>query len=450
MQTSTIHCMHMHTILKTNVFPLRKSQGSGRFVFMGHRDSSLLHQKSVIAAIVMCCICIYLLAACGSRPGSGHALLGRAVLPTENRRGVTGGEICPATTMDGYYVCNNIVQYVDAHSGKTHPLCSQPGCSHADSVCEAWIGQVSSFTEYHNLIYAIVQEGDHGARFVRKDLTSGQVTTIDRWENSEDIVFQPYLSLVSDQMAVIVLSSFQHHMENGIIIPVEIRTLWLYSLETGEKKELFPGEAMNSYSILAMSSERMAVIFTPQDQQLLDQGEFVSKYGENASYGRYLHRMTAHELRLYRTGTTEYTVLASAGENGFIPSSDPHCVYGDLIVYQRGETLWLLNIRDGNTQELGQANGQINYWIMDGRVFRITQNQEYYCVGSDVEIRVDCIDPETGEVTALNNGGNRQRMEFSVQTEGGSFFVGYWNNGLYLIRKGDFYAELYQNARPIG
>lgn len=453
MQTSPIRCTHMRTPIKKRMDFSKMTQDFQAHTGKERRGGSVRQRKqAVIAALATCLLCAMLLAACGSKQSVGYTLTGSEVLPLENRKSVAGGGICPSSTSDGYYVCTNVVHYVDAQSGKTHTMCSQPGCSHNDSTCQAWIGQVSSYTEYHGQIYAIVKDVGHGSRFVRKDLAGGQITTIDKWEDTEDTAFLPHLGPISDQRAIISLETVVSQEENGAIIPDEIWTEWLYSLETGEKKMLFRDEPGESYEILGMTSESMAVIYTRQDQQLLDPESFAAQYGEDASYGRYLFGTMARELRLYRGDGSDYTVIAPMGDGGFVDGTNPNSVYGDMLVYQCGETLWLLNMRDGSTRELATAENQINYWMVDGKVFRITQNQEYARVGPDVEIQVDCIDPDTGEVTTLNNGGNRQIMEFTIYEEGGSFFVGFWTSGdgIYVLQKEDFYAERYQNGRRVG
>ena len=69
----------------------------------------------------------------------------------ENRYGVSAlfGGLCPASTVDGCYkVAGGRVSFYDAAAGRSAILCAQPGCSHSDETCRAWLGTASIFTEY--------------------------------------------------------------------------------------------------------------------------------------------------------------------------------------------------------------------------------------------------------------------------------------------------------------
>ena len=78
-------------------------------------------------------------------------------VPKENRwpMSVMFGGVA-STVSDGYFSAAQALKFYDAKTGKTVFLCSQPGCTHTDSTCGAWIGQVDNLVEYGGGVYASV------------------------------------------------------------------------------------------------------------------------------------------------------------------------------------------------------------------------------------------------------------------------------------------------------
>ena len=69
----------------------------------------------------------------------------------------------------------------------------------------------------------------------------------------------------------------------------------LYDLAAGSYRELsVPG------TLMGFSARWGAVVETPEEQSLLSAEEFAAQYGENASYGRYVHQNTQRRLLLWR------------------------------------------------------------------------------------------------------------------------------------------------------
>lgn len=373
-------------------------------------------------------------------------------IPVENRKGVGIGEICPSTAADGYYLCvNSVIHYYDAESGTTFTLCAQPGCSHQDSTCQAWIGDVTSYTEYHGSIFAIVQEEGGTIRFLRKDLSDGSISVFDTWENSDTTSYSASVTSLADQAAVISLNCYTRSVEDGTITIHEQDSLWWYDLASEERREIWTSDQAEELRILAVSADHLVVLYTPQDQTLLEPDEFASQFGEQASYGRYLHRATQHELRLYDAEMSAYTVIASTEQDQFVSTVDSCSVYGKEVVYQCDDTIYLLNADSGETKPLLTMENIINYWVMDHKVFLITQNMDYYIASNpEKEVSIYYADFDDGLPVKLGNGGSTEGMEFSISQEGTSFFVGRWNGGTYIISKSDFYTDQYANAKQIG
>lgn len=111
----------------------------------------------------------------------------------ENRYGVSAvfGGLCPASTVDGCYkVAGGRVSFYDTAAGRSAILCAQPGCSHSDETCRAWLGTASIFTEYNGQIYA-TRSVDKGVQVIRKDLTSGAITVLAEWKDTDTVSYEP-------------------------------------------------------------------------------------------------------------------------------------------------------------------------------------------------------------------------------------------------------------------
>ena len=147
-------------------------------------------------AIYIICLNLIVLTACnsgnslnnGSQSGSPQADdIKSYSLPSENRRGYNPlFESCPASTTNGYYRANTVSKtlwYFDAETEKGFFLCSQVGCAHNDEACQAWIGDVTGFTEYCGNIIAIRKYEDGSIDLAVKDLSSGKIKILEKWKN---------------------------------------------------------------------------------------------------------------------------------------------------------------------------------------------------------------------------------------------------------------------------
>ena len=353
------------------------------------------------------------------------------LLPAENRQGRSG--ICPSSVLDGYYIVSTRVSFHEAATGTSMALCAQPGCVHMDETCQAWIGEVKSYTEYHGMIYAI--RGNENIQFIQKNISNGNIEVLAEWKASDRVSYSASLNIVSDGMAVISLNS-EISQGAGEDFRIEtIKSVWLYDLETSEMRELLPTESERS--VLALSRAHAVVLWYSDDQSVLTYEEFVAEYGSDRSYGNYLLRETNCELRLYNSDFDDYTVLTST-EQGFLPYSENNMTYGKELVYVEGDKVFLVNIDTGEIRYLLSLNGIINYWFMDEKVFLIAREGDV--LDPKAPISLWYADVTDGVLVQMENGGRTDYMVFSVGYEGQSFFLG--TNGSF-ISKTNFYAENY-------
>jgi len=407
--------------------------------------------KRKIPILVCLCVVFFILIGLGiGNCQSSNVHYGDEVLliPKDNRTATNNG--CLTTsTKDGYLECANIVNYYDAKSGDKVTICGQTGCRHRDSTCQAWVGQTETYLEYSGLLYASVTLGDTGYQLICKDLSSGKVTVLDIWENTEDAIYHVYINTISDSIMMITVTSLES--EPGEFYKKEKNSLWLYDLKTMKKRQFLAEENLNMLSVIGYSLNYAVVQYTPMDQNLLSQQAFEMQYGEGYSYARYLERASYRELRLYDMETQEYIVVADSKENGFVRTVDPCRIYDKQFVYQCEDTMYLLDLDTGESEEVVTADNIVNYWVMDEKIFLITSNMDTLIDSHpDEEASFWYIGFHDRELVQLENDGRSDVMVFGIYQEGGTFFIGLWNNGTYLISKEDFYAERYENARQIG
>lgn len=193
---------------------------------------------------------------------------------------------------------------------------------------------------------------------------------------------------------------------------------------------------------MGFSARWGAVVEEPKEQSLLSAEEFAAQYGENASYGRYVHQNTQRRLLLWNMESGDYTVVADHNKDGYIMTADPAQVYGMEHIYQCGDQLRLLNLESGESRTLLSMEDIINYWVMDSKAFIITDTE----AGS----RVWVTDLQDGKPVELVGAADEHGMVMSPSQEGGSFFRALGDNGQCVISKEDFYAVRFENAVTVG
>lgn len=366
----------------------------------------------------------------GSEPSTPASGAAGNPLPLENRRGQGG--LCTSSAADGYYRVSKRVSFYDAAAGTSVILCAQPGCSHTDETCQAWIGDVTSYTEYHGQIYAV--RGRDSVQFIRKDLANGHIAVLAEWKATDTASHIANLGVISDGRAVIYLNSQVVREGDEDFRMDTVRTTWLFDLETGEKRELFPGEG--GLSVLALSASHAVVQYT---EDTLSPEEYAAQHGGDLTdYGTYTFWGLKQELRLYDPDFIHYTVLTDS-ERGFVPYSEGNMTYGKELVYAEGDGVFLVDVDTGDSRRLLTQEGIVNYWLMDRKVFLITREGDVRDPASPITVWYAGTDD--GQLVRLENGGRTDYMVFGICYEGQSFFM---DSMQAYITKTDFYAENYE------
>ena len=273
---------------------------------------------------------------------------------------------------------------------------------------------------------------------MRKELSGGIVTVLEQWDNTDDHFYTATLGRFSCGKATLHLECrITEQQADGRVESRTEGSSLLYDLAAGRYRELsVPGELMG------FSARWGAVVETPEEQSLLSAEEFAAQYGENASYGRYVHQNTQRRLLLWNMESGDYTVVADHNKDGYLMTVDPMQVYGMEHIYQCGDELRLLNLESGESRTLLSMEDIINYWVMDSKAFIITDTE----AGS----RVWVADLQDGKPVELVGAADEHGMVMSASQEGGSFFRALGDNGRCVISKEDFYAVRFKNAVDVG
>lgn len=358
-------------------------------------------------------------------------------VPLENRNVDIVWGICPSSQGDGHYRIGNVVMFCDAKVGGLVVLCAQPGCEHKDETCQAWIGDVEMFAEYHGDIYAI--RGDHDVEFVRKDLTDGSITVLGEWKATDTTYYYGHMGRIADGQITILLQ-VNERVDPNLPDITQSEQILLIDVETGEQRRIFQGEEEHIFGIQAHSRDYAVVRYWDTSKsQRLSLEEYMAQYGGGEDeYWGYVLDTEYYELRLYDRNTGEYRVLTDTNQ-GYYPTVDPNTTYGYDVVYVVGDGVFLVNAETGQTRQLLTQEGIINYFLLDHRVFFVTRDGDE----KTGPIKIWHADISDGTPVQLENDGNAEHAVYGLRGEGESFFIDY--KGVRLSKQ-DFYAENYENV----
>lgn len=375
-------------------------------------------------------------------------------LPLENRKSYNPlFECCPASSSNGYYRANTsskTLWYFDAETEKGFFLCSQIGCTHNDESCQAWIGDVDNYTEYRGNILAIRNYGDGSIDFAVKDLSNGKIKILEKWKGGDKDYYEATILRVANDNAVISVWHYVLKEDGAVLNTEESAVCWKYNLKTGEKTEMFPDENAALLNVLAISEKYALIKYIPENDIFGTDSDTVSDIMDYDTYNKanggkitfrewekYYFSNKKYELRLYDINTFEYTIVTDTANKGWIPSPSNE-VYGEKVVYRVYNTVYLLDITNGNSSKFITIDNISNCGLFDHKVFITTEAtpNEFYFYYADLE--------DNNSLIKYNNLGHTDVMQFSISGEGESFFID--TAGQYLS-KTDFYNENYSEHK---
>ena len=349
-----------------------------------------------------------------------------------------------ASGSNGYYSGNKALKYTDMDSGKTVWLCPQPGCTHQDETCQAWIGsRVSYLCDYRGTLYAITEDGNGGYLFLTKDPATGERKVLEHWESENEYQYYSNVALgaFADGKCTI-------YVEKRIVAPEggtrkEAHT-YIYDLASGIQEELPQEYTENSWDVGGMYGDFL--LLTHRDE-LLTEEQYMDWVGDSngVSYQEYLKNRIPSEIRLYNRKTGETKTIASE-EEGLILTGDPAVNYSYTYIYQKGNDICLYDLQTQTERVAVTMERVINFWLLDHKLFLI----QSFNGKPDSGFYIYFMDMDGGPLYLLPNGGSTEGMEYSILYEGDDFFIGNYHGGKSVISKADFYADRYDQSRAGG
>ena len=372
--------------------------------------------------IALLLVLILLLSACGTVPPDGEISPSQPSAQGEFETFSLPGENVGTTDRlsphaanhsgPGFYYAGQAISYAASITDKPVVLCSQSGCSHSGTSCDAYIGDARRFAEYQGQWYALVKDADSEYTLLGMDSTTRERRTLGHWkaEENEHIQVSFYLLSHGYGYVAVIRETYDPQTFTYQTQPVEKTRI---SLSTGESQPL----AVKG-DILAASADH---IFT------------VERINDDDNYGP---EPTYAILREYNLTDGTYRVVSDTAD-GFRPTADPNTTYGDLLIWQRGDTLLVTDVSTLEEHEVCTMPDISIYWVMDNRAFFITRDDAGICKVYHQLLT-------GGDPVQLYNEGQTDGMVYSIIEEGNDYFAGpYHEKSGHLCSKQDFYAERY-------
>lgn len=312
----------------------------------------------------------------------------------------------------GFYYAGQAISYAASITDRPVILCSQSGCTHSDNSCDAYIGDARQFAEYQGQWYALVKDADSEYTLLGMDSTTRERRTLGHWKAEENEHIQVSFHLLSHGYGYVYIGretydpqtfTYQQQPDEKIRI----------ALATGESQVL-----VVAGSITAASENHVFTVERTYDE---------NQHGPLPSYAT---------LREYNLTDGTYRVVSDTAD-GFQPTVDPNTTYGDLLIWQRGDTLLVTDVSTLEQREVCTMPNIVNYWVMDNRAFFITRDDEGICKVYHQLLT-------GGDPVQLYNEGQTDEMVYGIIEEGNDYFAGsYHEKSGHLCSKQDFYAERY-------
>lgn len=313
----------------------------------------------------------------------------------------------------GFYYAGQAISYTASITDKPVVLCSQSGCTHSDSSCMAYIGDARQFAEYQGQWYAIVKNSDIEYTFLKIDPTTRERQTLGHWIVEEQDILHVYGGRLAHGYAYVYIYQEKYNAQEIRFLPSEEHYERI-SLTTGENQVL-----SIDGSILAASETYVFTVDREYDHE--------KNLGPDPVYAI---------LREYDLTDGTCRVVSDTTD-GFHATPDPNTTYGDLLIWQRGDTLFVTDVSTLEQREVLTMPNIINYFLMDNRVFFLTRDD-----AGIIKVYHQLL--TGGDPVQLYNEGQTDGMVYSIIEEGNDYFAGpYHEKSGHLCSKQDFYAERY-------
>lgn len=348
-------------------------------------------------------------------------------------------------TEDGYYIGGNTIKFYSFETETSFVVCSQPGCSHTDSECSAYLGSQASYAVYHDAFYAIEMSWSSNSTARIYTIKSREVSDTSwntLWEYNET----PY---AGDNIQARIGGGYIAILINEFVLEgdetITYSQLVAIDLQTGEVSKIMPTTKllMGGYNLWGVAEGSAIVSFSGFSEEVYNYDEYAANADEDNNsvedWYLYLDDRRTEKYICYDLSFGEATIIAEGDRDALMALTDPHVVYNGRFYYYHNGSFMSYDIKNGLTSELMSTSDVINLVVLDGKLFYIIKDAE-----GVFDVRY--YDLETGQDSKLKNGTIDTGIVFGVFEENGTMFFGLYNGVRHVISKDDFYAGLYEKA----
>ena len=357
-------------------------------------------------------------------------------------------------TETGFFIGGTHIAFHDFASTGAMVVCIQPGCTHTDALCMAFIGTSAEYAFYRDTFY-VMQLHDVG--LTRRATFKARAATDNIWTVLWEYDFTPHGSRnVSTRLgggyAVIAVNEFinEFGLEEVEDDVYSTNIIAAINLETQTVVDIIPRRRLINYeSFLLVGADKgkAVIMWTGFESEVLNHLEYMIKYMEQdgisaeeatdnwfiSSEAKRINRIAVLDLE---TGV-EVTLVEGRPSELFLHSFN--VVHQGILYYVHNQTVYAYSLQDGTTEALFNMPNIGGMSVLDGRIFYTINSMmveghfsfHYYII-------------ETGEHRQLNNEGNREYWVYSLHSENGTKFFGFNPpHGHFIIPKEDFYNEYF-------
>jgi hypothetical protein len=352
-------------------------------------------------------------------------------------------------TEDGIFLGGDLIRFLDFSTDRAIVLCSQPGCTHSDSLCPAFIGSFSSYALYHDAFFALTYEREAACHYTLKTRVP-QATiwkTLWNYKFSDEAMSNVVTRLGGGYAAILVNESIWDEQYGERIYT----HLVAINLESGFFKDIMPKQKMinsESYLLLGAAEGYAILLWTGFNEEVIQIEDYVMQAIEDNGipaedaiddWFNYLEGIRLNRLLSINLATGNITEVASGSHNILPVPHTSDMIYNGVAYFQHNGAIMAYNVNNNELKELRRVPNIINVFAYDGRVFYITlteSNAQYFF-----------LDLETGICYQLMNDKNNNVVIITLHDENSNMFIGLHHEGrVVLIEKEHFYDEYYYRA----
>ncbi|HIQ67451.1 MAG TPA: hypothetical protein IAB74_02950 [Candidatus Faecousia excrementigallinarum] len=332
----------------------------------------------------------------------------------------------PTPDGEAMYLASSTVSYFDPDSGTEFAACPIAGCTHKDDACPGRIPGLTAFCADDTYWYAFTMVEDV-LRLLRVDPSTGDRTVLHTWK------YGAYFGdgILSSGYILADICSFLEQDRTSSYVSID--------LADGTVREFARSDEMGQGRLAGGDSNTVIMEWLTYSEPLLtfEQWLEANPGKSEEDYFTYVDRLYYQDnvvtLRSFDLTTGDYRDLPNT--QGARLFSDPNISYDEYFVYRQGDSVMLGSFSGEESRTVFTADGIINAWLMDGRVFILRQD------GAHLQEWV--ADMAGGEAKLLHDYGESDGVVFSAVREINDYFIG---SGSSYISKADYYAGNFDKA----